>query len=138
MKIVYIANARIPTEKAHGYTICKMCAEFARAGNTVELIIPSRDNSITADLFDFYGLEKNFAVKKLPTHDFINGRQHYGIFVYFLETINFLWHLLFLKFDPDSIIYTRNTEIAWLMKLKKAMSSMNAIIGRRKRRYLKY
>ena len=29
MKLIYITNARIPTEKAHGYQICKMCKEFS-------------------------------------------------------------------------------------------------------------
>ena len=38
MKIKYITNARIPTEKAHGYQICKMCEEFGRVGVEVELI----------------------------------------------------------------------------------------------------
>jgi len=29
MKIIYLANARIPTEKAHGVQIMKMCEVFA-------------------------------------------------------------------------------------------------------------
>ena len=32
MKLIYIVNARIPTEKAHGVQIMKMCEAFAAAG----------------------------------------------------------------------------------------------------------
>lgn len=37
MNIVYVANVRIPTYRAHGIQITKMCEEFARLGNTVRL-----------------------------------------------------------------------------------------------------
>ena len=56
MKILYMANARIPTEKAHGYQICKMCEEFSSAGVEVELWAPTRENSIKKNAFDFYNL----------------------------------------------------------------------------------
>lgn len=32
MQLVYLAHARLPTEKAHGYQIVKMCAAFAQNG----------------------------------------------------------------------------------------------------------
>lgn len=31
MRLIYISNARLPTEKAHGIQIMKMCEAFARA-----------------------------------------------------------------------------------------------------------
>ena len=37
MKLIYLANARIPTEKAHGRQIMKMCEAFVDAGLEVEL-----------------------------------------------------------------------------------------------------
>ncbi len=49
MKLVYIANVRIPTEKAHGYQICKMCEEFSSQGIKVELWVPTRENNIKED-----------------------------------------------------------------------------------------
>lgn len=58
MKICYIANARIPTEKAHGIQIMKMCEAFALSGNEVELIVPVRDNPIMQDAFDFYHIKE--------------------------------------------------------------------------------
>ena len=57
MKILYIANARIPTEKAHGFQICKMCEQLSLQGAEVELIVPKRKNKITQDVFQYYDLK---------------------------------------------------------------------------------
>ncbi len=59
-KIIYIANARIPTEKAHGNTIMKMCEAFARAGNEVELMIPRRFNTLKKDPYYCYSVWKDW------------------------------------------------------------------------------
>ena len=37
MNILYIANVRLPTERAHGYAIMKRCDEFVWAGDTAML-----------------------------------------------------------------------------------------------------
>ena len=37
MDITYLANVRMPTEKAHGAQIAHTCAAFARLGSAVEL-----------------------------------------------------------------------------------------------------
>jgi len=64
MKIQYITNARIPTEKAHGLQIMTMCSEFSKLDNDLELIIPKRFNPIKKDPFKFYDIERNFKIKK--------------------------------------------------------------------------
>lgn len=56
MKICYIANVRIPTEKAYGIQIMKMCEAFALLGHEVDLILPKRQNPITQSAFDFYNI----------------------------------------------------------------------------------
>src|SRR4051812_37559194 len=57
MKICYIANIRLPTEKAHGIQIMKMCEAFALLGHEVNLIVPKRQNPITESAFDFYRIK---------------------------------------------------------------------------------
>ena len=42
MKIVYITNARLPTEKAHGVQILKMIKAFSGLGNQTVLVHPKR------------------------------------------------------------------------------------------------
>ena len=67
MKLRYIANVRLPTEKAHGIQIMSMCAAFADSGAEVELVVPTRTSDITADPFEYYGVKRNFTIRTVPT-----------------------------------------------------------------------
>src|SRR3989344_5469200 len=102
MKIIYITNARIPTEKAHGYQIFKMCEEFSNQGAEVELWIPTRDNHIKENNFSFYIYHK-----------------YLGKLSFWLHGSWFVLKLLFIRVDKDVIIYTRNPEIGWIFNLKR-------------------
>ena len=53
MKILYIANARMPTEKAHGFQIIKTIEAFQLAGETVELLLPRRRNYIKENIYNY-------------------------------------------------------------------------------------
>ena len=63
--MLYIANARIPTEKAHGLQIIKMVEAFARTID-VKLIIPHRFQSKALkqvkDVYDYYDVAKIFDI----------------------------------------------------------------------------
>lgn len=115
MKLIYIANARMPTEKAHGLQIMQMCSAFtnlARIRNEsdtnarikVELVVPKRFNPIKKDPFEYYGIKKNFKIKKMPCLDLVN----FGKAGFLIECISFLIsarvYLLFKNYD---ILYTR-------------------------------
>lgn len=65
MKIVYLFNGRLPTEKAHGLQIVKMCEAFAGAGDSVTLLSSYRRNPIQKDIFSFYGINKNFIYRQV-------------------------------------------------------------------------
>ena len=72
MKIVYITNARLPTEKAHGVQILKMIKGFSGLGSQTVLIHPKRyqaEISHKTDVFNFYKMEKVFQVKSLKFID---------------------------------------------------------------------
>lgn len=118
MKIIYIVNARIPTEKAHGYQICKMCEEFASTGAEIELWIPSRKNNIEADAFSFYDLRQNFKIKKIRSFDFLKYKIFYKP-AFFLQNFIYSLVLLFKNIDRDAVIYTRDPEIAFIFKLRR-------------------
>jgi len=72
-RLVYVENVRIPTENAHGYQITKMCEAFARSGLEVELWHPRRHQprgfSGAATVFEYYGVEPTFVVRRLPNVD---------------------------------------------------------------------
>ena len=111
MKIIYIANARIPTEKAHGYQICKMCEEFSSAEAEIELCVPTRENPIKEDAFKYYGLKQNFKIKYIKSFDFIKYDKLLFKKSFYLQSLLFFLKLAFKKIDKNAIIYTRNPEL---------------------------
>ncbi len=105
-KLIYIANVRIPTEKAHGIQIMQMLNTFANFQLEIELIVPRRLNSIKQDPFEYYGVNKNFKITKLPTLDLISFR--FGKIGFFIETIIFLvFAKIYLLNKHYSFFYTR-------------------------------
>ncbi|MFA6171565.1 MAG: glycosyltransferase family 4 protein [Patescibacteria group bacterium] len=120
MKLAYIFNVRLPTEKAHGIQVMKMCEAFSLNGAKVKLIIPARFNKISGSPFDFYSVKKTFSIVRLACLDilvFINGR-----FGYLVETLTFLisariylW-LYQLKNGKPEILYSREELIGLFFK----------------------
>lgn len=70
MKLTYLANLRLPTEKAYGVQISKMCEAFANQNLEVELIFPHRKSKIQDDVFTYYSIKDNFKIKKIYSPDF--------------------------------------------------------------------
>lgn len=118
MKLLYIVNARIPTEKAHGWQICKMCEEFANLGLEVELWAAKRRNPIKDDPYNFYGVKKNFGFREIKCGNFLEYEKWLGKFSFYLQNLDFLQNLRGLKIEKNSIIYSRNPEIIWFFARK--------------------
>ena len=71
--LLYIANLRLPTEKAYGIQIAKMCEAFAdpELKFKVALIYPKRNNpNIKENVFDYYSVKNNFEAKRVWAPDF--------------------------------------------------------------------
>lgn len=112
MKLLYIANARIPTERAHGLHIVKMCEAIADFGVSLTLVLPQRKNSIKENLFSYYGIKKNFDVQYLPVADFVKN----GFFGYWIGQLSFSLKLLFQKFNKNElVILTRDEWSGWIL-----------------------
>jgi len=72
MKVAYVANIRLPTEKAHGLQIMEMCRAFALEGHDVRLIVPRRRNFIHQSPWEYYGIPRSFEIVEIPLlFDFI-------------------------------------------------------------------
>lgn len=108
-KIQYIANVRLPTEKAHGLQIMDMLTAFNSAGLQVELIVPNRDNPIKEDLFNYYG-KNSLPVKRLWCWDLISRARWLGSIAFLVESLTFAWSIK--KYTRQSlkgtIVYTRD------------------------------
>jgi glycosyltransferase involved in cell wall biosynthesis len=66
MKIYYVANVRMPTEKAHGIQLAKMCEALIEQGADLELIVPDVPNELGQSVREFYNLRCDIPLKKLP------------------------------------------------------------------------
>lgn len=110
MKLYYIANIRIPTERAHSLQIMKMCEAFAGCGADVELIIPNRaDNIGVSEIFQYYGVKNTFKIKRIPSTDFLGKTLRFGKLLYWIDLLTFLVNLhLRLVVDENSVIYSRD------------------------------
>jgi len=113
MELLYIANIRLPTEKAHGIQIMKTCEALADAGVNVELVVPRRKNHIRENPFEYYGVDQSFKVTYLWCLDLVK----WGRFGYWIEMLTFaertVWHVLFKK----GTFYTRDEFLAFYLKL---------------------
>lgn len=108
--ISYITAARMPTEKAHGVSIAHMCASFAAQGARVELVVPTRRNHISEDLFSYYGVPKTFSIRAIPMPDLV-GRGFTHPFFFFIQRLLFV-HAARRAGIAEGIVYTREPEIA--------------------------
>ncbi len=120
MRIIYIANVRIPTERAHGIQIMNTCAALARAGNQVELVVPERRNTSAEDLFDFYKIDRTFSVTYLPSIDLI-GKTFVLWGAFWVQSLSFFCSVFF-KYrknfkDADTIFYGRDEMLVGLLSL---------------------
>ena len=65
MKILYVTDTRLPTEKAHGLSTVKLCEAFARLGFDIELLIPKRagtEENVEA-IWKAYGVRTPFTIR---------------------------------------------------------------------------
>lgn len=116
-RLIYIANIRLPTEKAHGIQIMKTCEALARQGAEVELVVPRRLNHIKDDPFAFYGVAKNFKIIRLWCLDLIS-LDIFGALGFWIESWTFYRSVKkYLNKQSGAIYYTRDLPMAyWLSK----------------------
>lgn len=117
-KLFYIANIRLPTEKAHGLQIMKTCEALARQGIAVELIVPRRKNRFKDDPFVFYETEKVFTLTATWCLDFIS-LGIFGSIGFWLEIWTFyLAAKRRLRREGGGRYYTRDLAIAYWLSRK--------------------
>ena len=122
MKIYYIANARMPTEKAHGIQIAKMCEAFIEAGTDLTLVVPRRATE-RLSVQEYYGLRVPVPLICLPAIDWYTG----GRVGYAMSSLSFMLSYSLFVFrrkmaGEKCILYT--------VDLDNYSSSVLAFLGR--------
>lgn len=117
MKLIYLANIRLPTEKAHGVQIMKTCEAFSLNDIDTQLIVPWRFNRLKEDTFEYYNIRGKFKITKIPSLDLVR----FGRVGFRIQSFSFsLFALFYLFFKKTDIIYSRDEAVLFcLLFLKK-------------------
>lgn len=114
MKFLYIANIRIPTEKAHGAQIMKTCEALAKANVLEALIVSNRKSPITTDPLEYYGIKTPFPIEKAAVFDTVT----WGRLGFWIESLCFVWSArLKARAYGNSLLYGRDELVMWLLTL---------------------
>ena len=122
-ELIYAANNRLPTEKAHGLQIAQMSEALAQAGYTVTLVAPRRINTAemraAGPLWSHYGVERVFAFRRLPILDLFPIFPRWRI-AFITQTVTFALALaLWLVPRRPDVLYTRDLFVAaWLALIR--------------------
>lgn len=135
MKLIYIANIRIPTEKAHGLQIMQNCEAFADAGAgaDVTLWIANRFNTrsfrAVRDVWAYYGIQRNFTLRRLPCLDLIplvpNRTDIFARLAFYLQLWTFtLAAVLLALFNRADVYYSRDALPLLILSLFRPRRSL--------------
>jgi glycosyltransferase involved in cell wall biosynthesis len=122
-RLLYIANLRLPTEKAHGLQIVQNCEAFADAGMDVTLWAARRVNAIKADAWAYYGVKRNFAVRRIPCLDMIFLASNPLTFYLQLATFT-LAIILRALFTRADVYYSRDALVVWALSFIKPRQAL--------------
>lgn len=101
MKILYISKSTIPSRTANSVHVMKMCQAFSDIGHDVVLLAPHQKSKYeegVKDVFDYYGVKKNFTIKKLWHPALRVGSILYLLSIFFYLVCNRKFDLVFGRF----------------------------------------
>ncbi len=113
MKLLYLANIRLPTEKAHGLQIMQMGEAFAHTGAQVTLIVAARRN-ITAmkqikAIWEYYGVAQIFTVERGLSLDLLGLVPRLDAVAFMIQSLTYTIFLaLALLFRRADVYYSRD------------------------------
>ena len=132
-RLIYLANVRLPTEKAHGLQIVQNCEAFAECGIHTELWVANRFNTEAmrevVDLYHHYGVRPNFEIHRLPTLDLLplvpNRSDGWAKIIFALQMVTFAWVAFFRAWVTSAdIFYSRDLRLLALLSLIKPRRSL--------------
>lgn len=116
-KIFYIANIRLPTDKAHGIQIMKTCEALAKEKVSITLVVPLRFNSMKDDPFSYYRTDKVFSIRKLYSLDLV----FLGRIGFLIQSITFAFVMLTViiknLINNNDVIYYSRDEIQLILPI---------------------
>lgn len=127
-RLIYIANIRLPTEKAHGLQIIHNCEAFAGADAVVSLWAASRVNTAALaqvrDVWTHYGVRRNFRARRLPCLDLLplvpDRADRLAQIIFLTQLVTFtLSALIGALFTRADVFYSRDPLVLLALSLVK-------------------
>ncbi|MFT7507225.1 MAG: glycosyltransferase involved in cell wall biosynthesis [Acidimicrobiales bacterium] len=115
----YITFARMPTEKAHGLQIAKMCEAFLSLNFFVSLVTPTRSNPIRESVVDYYKLNQFLQHWKVPVFDITGHIKEMKSIHHYLHELLFMCSVVGMRIPKEVIVYTRTPLIAFVCGLRR-------------------
>lgn len=137
MKIIYIADTRLPSEMAQGLQVMKMCEAFAscrsrltriatqkNADIDVELVVPWRfriSDIGKKDPFEYYKVDKIFKIRKIFCFDLTPLNRFLGPVSFLIQALSFsFFAFIYLLFKEADVIYGRDRfSLFWISFFRK-------------------
>ncbi len=125
MKILYVANSRFPSERAHMVQIVHMCNALVSTDNEVILLVTNRQTHIDEDPVNFYGQSIKFKIERVSIPDIVG---HIKLvpkplrpIAFMLQRILFALKVkIFLQSHAFDYLYGRDEWVLWLLsKIQK-------------------
>ncbi len=131
-KLLYLANIRLPTEKAHGLQIMQNCEAFAEAGAELQLWAARRVNTADMrgikDVWAHYGVRRNFNIRRLPCLDlmaFVPSDSRASQIMFYIQALTYtLVVLIWALFTHADIYYSRDTFTLFALSFIKPRQSL--------------
>ncbi len=127
MKISYVVGNRIPSGRANGYAIMKLCEEWAALGHEIRLIVPGRKHSQTEDAFAYYDIKPIFSIQRPCSSDLLGGHQIFVRIKYVIDMLSYVYALLRLKFSSEDVLYTREYLLALVLPKRRLFLEIHAL-----------
>ena len=101
MKLLYISSSIIPSRTANSIQVMKMCQALADNGHNVILLAPDikkKYEKNIIDIYEYYGVKKNFSIKKLWFPDIKGNFIFYTFSIFFFLFFNKKFDLVYGRF----------------------------------------
>jgi glycosyltransferase involved in cell wall biosynthesis len=125
MKLMFAAHMRLPSRLAHTHQILQMCEAFAAEGASVTLLHAARrDPESNCDLWDWYGVNRSFAIEALPCIDWMPREettarglgQAWRRLAWYVSLLSFTLSLVRrLRREPEATVYSRDSLPLWAL-----------------------
>jgi glycosyltransferase involved in cell wall biosynthesis len=124
IRLFYVSNIRVPSEKANTYQVFKMCDAFSLNGADVILVHPRRIQTRVMrkikDIRKYYSVTNPFDLVPLPALDFLFLTDFFqgwvGSLIFHLQNLTFIasafLYVMSRKTGPMDIVYTRDVALA--------------------------